>query len=111
MRYHYGSETATFFAFSLFCFGFVAWLSIGAGLVGIITVSTNDAKVSVMLRGLFGLVCLLGGGPLFVRRWQRTLRVLRVRWALDAESVQFGLVDARTHKVCVCVFVCVCVRV
>jgi len=99
LRYHYGSETAVFFAFSSFCFRQLVWLSLSAAAVAFVTIGIDDAHLSVLIRGLYGLFVLLGWAPVFTRLWQRTYRILRVRWTLDAEAARFGLLDSSNQKV------------
>eukprot|EP00750_Incisomonas_marina_P002694 INCI12562.3.p1 GENE.INCI12562.3~~INCI12562.3.p1 ORF type:complete len:1302 (+),score=187.76 INCI12562.3:246-4151(+) len=98
LRYHYGSETAVFFAFAAHCFRQLVWLSLSAALVSCITIGLDDAHISVLLRGIYGLAVLLVWGPVFVRLWQRSYRVLRIRWTLDAEGAQFGPVDSANQR-------------
>jgi hypothetical protein len=98
LRYHYGAETAVFFAFVGFCFRQLAVLTIIAVPISIASIVVPDAKATVLIRGIFGLVVTLVWAPLFTRWWQRCYAVLRVRWALDPEGARLGLLDPSTQQ-------------
>eukprot|EP00750_Incisomonas_marina_P030255 INCI744.2.p1 GENE.INCI744.2~~INCI744.2.p1 ORF type:complete len:1099 (-),score=157.51 INCI744.2:1860-5156(-) len=98
LRYHYGSETAVFFAFSAFCFRQLVLLSIIATPVSLASIVVDDAKAAVLIRGVFGLGVAIVWSPIFTRLWERCYNVLRVRWTLDAKSARLGLLDPSTNQ-------------
>jgi len=98
LRYHYGSETAIFFAFVAFCFRQLILLSIVATPVSLISIAVDDAHATVLIRGIFGLGVAIVWSPIFTRLWERSYHVLRIRWTLDAESAKLGLIDPSTKQ-------------
>lgn len=98
LRYHYGTEAALFFAFSAFCFRQLVWLSIILIPISICNYSTDNAKVSLLLDGIFGMLVLLVWAPIFTRLWQRTYCVLRIRWSMDSEAAKITPFNINTQQ-------------
>lgn len=83
IRYHYGNETAVFFAFAAFTLVNLFILSLFCVPLGLSLINFEDPRFDAISRGALGIVVLLLWAPVYLRMWDREYAVLVVRWALD----------------------------